>query len=88
VTLAGPLPPALQNATTYAAAPLARRPAADAAAAYVRYLATPAAVARFRALGFAARPNRRAFLRLRVDRTWSRSRPSQLLSRSCRIHRL
>ena len=54
VTLAGPLPPALQNATIYAAAPLARRPVAEAAATYVRYLAAPAVVARFRALGFAA----------------------------------
>lgn len=60
VRLAGPLPPALQNATTYAAAPLARRgpaergAAAEAAVAYVRYLAAPAVVARFRALGFAA----------------------------------
>jgi molybdate transport system substrate-binding protein len=54
VTLAGPLPQALQNATTYAAAPLARAAAAEAAAAYVRYLAAPAVVARFRARGFAA----------------------------------
>jgi molybdate transport system substrate-binding protein len=53
VTLAGPLPRALQNATTYTAAPLARAAAPEAATAYVRYLATQAAVVRFRARGFA-----------------------------------
>jgi molybdate transport system substrate-binding protein len=54
VTLAGPLPPALQSATTYGAAPLARSAVAEAADAYVRYLASPEVIARFRALGFAA----------------------------------
>jgi molybdate transport system substrate-binding protein len=54
VRLAGPLPPTLQNATTYAAAALVRSGAAAAAAAYVRYLASPEVIARFRALGFVA----------------------------------
>lgn len=53
VELAGPLPPTLQNATTYAATPLASARAQEAAAAYVRYLASPAVRSRFRALGFA-----------------------------------
>jgi molybdate transport system substrate-binding protein len=53
VTLVGPLPRALQNATTYAAAPIARSASAEAAAAYVRYLASPAVLALFRARGFA-----------------------------------
>src|SRR5262249_26514353 len=54
VTLAGPLPPTLQTATTYGAIALARATAREAAAAYLRYLAAPAVVARLRAQGFAA----------------------------------
>ena len=52
VELAGPLPATLQSSTTYAATVLAARPS-DAATAYVRFLASPAVIARFRALGFA-----------------------------------
>jgi molybdate transport system substrate-binding protein len=54
VELAGSLPPALQSSTTYTAAPLAKATQSEAAAAYVRFIASAPVIARFRALGFAA----------------------------------
>lgn len=49
--LVGPLPAEVQNYTSYAAAPHSAAASADAAAAFVRYLASPAGKAHFTAAG-------------------------------------
>lgn len=49
--LVGPLPAEVQNYTSYTASMMAAAPAAGAAQAFVRYLATPAAKATFVAAG-------------------------------------
>lgn len=49
--LVGPLPAEVQNFTAYTAAPMSGAANAEAAGAFVRYLATPAAKARFVAAG-------------------------------------
>jgi molybdate transport system substrate-binding protein len=49
--LVGPLPAEVQNYTSYAAAPMAASASADAAAAFVRYLGSPAGKAFFTAAG-------------------------------------
>jgi molybdate transport system substrate-binding protein len=51
-SVAGPLPPALQNAVTYAAGVFAASNARDAALALIAYLASPALFARWKACGF------------------------------------
>jgi molybdate transport system substrate-binding protein len=51
-TVAGPLAPALQNSTTYAAGVFASSNAREAALALIEYLASPVLFARWRACGF------------------------------------
>jgi molybdate transport system substrate-binding protein len=49
--LVGPLPPDIQNYTTYGAALMSNAPSADAAQAFLTYLATPEARQIFAAAG-------------------------------------
>jgi molybdate transport system substrate-binding protein len=51
-SVAGPLPPALQNSTTYAAGIFAASSAREAALALIAHLASPALFARWKACGF------------------------------------
>jgi molybdate transport system substrate-binding protein len=52
VVVVGPLPPSLQNATTYSAAMTKNANAPDASTAFVRYLTGPEGRAKFKAAGF------------------------------------
>jgi len=52
VVLVGPLPPAIQGSTAFAAGLHSGTKSADAAQAFVEFLVAPAAQARFRELGF------------------------------------
>jgi molybdate transport system substrate-binding protein len=51
VRLVGPLPAAVQNTTSYTATVLRNAPAPDAARAFIAYLTTTSAKARFAAAG-------------------------------------
>jgi molybdate transport system substrate-binding protein len=51
-SLVGPLPPAIQNYTTYVAAVMARSVNQEAASGFVRYITTPAARRAFAATGW------------------------------------